>query len=166
MFGYVNELFTYGWRLWICIAFILLLFEGIDPGTLAPVFLAIGAFATAIFVYLHGYLYFAEDMYVGAQLLFFAAASLFSLYVIRPLLVPALLNQGDRDVNAETKGEGQMASIVSGFDSASNGIVMFQGTTWRARSINGEPLSQKEGRVKVVKIEGTEILVEETEDWG
>ena len=146
-------LVAYGWRFWLCSAFILLLFEGVDPGTLAPVFLAIGAFITASAV--------AALPHAGPdiQLLIFSAASLFSLFFLRPVFIKGVMGKSDRDISKEMSGEGQAAKISSGFNGSAEGVVIFQGTEWKARTEDMSPIDAGTGYVSVVRRDSSHLIV-------
>jgi membrane protein implicated in regulation of membrane protease activity len=139
------------WIAWVVGALILAVGEIFTPGLffLGPIALAAVAAAIAA----------AAGLDVTLQVLVFAAASLASLAVLRPLArahlhMPAALRTGTAAL------EGTHAIVLQRVDQ-NGGLVRIGGEDWSARAFMPDQTIEPGARVEVVKIEGATALVYE-----
>ena len=77
---FLYDLLIEGWKLWLIVGIVFFFAEGSNPGTFAFFFGGLGALATALMC-----CFFPIIAKSGTwQLLIFAAASLLSLFLLRP----------------------------------------------------------------------------------
>jgi membrane protein implicated in regulation of membrane protease activity len=139
------------WIAWVVAALILAVGEIFTPGLffLGPIALAAVAAAIAA----------AAGLDVTLQVLVFAATSLASLAVLRPLArahlhMPAALRTGTAAL------EGAHAIVLQRVDQ-DGGLVRIGGEDWSARAFMPDQTIEPGTRVEVVKIEGATALVYE-----
>jgi membrane protein implicated in regulation of membrane protease activity len=139
------------WIAWVVASLILAVGEIFTPGLffLGPI--ALAAIAAAIAA--------AAGLDVALQVLVFAATSLASLAVLRPLArahlhMPAALRTGTAAL------EGTHAIVLQRVDQ-NGGLVRIGGEDWTARAFMPDQTIEPGTRVEVVKIEGATALVYE-----
>jgi membrane protein implicated in regulation of membrane protease activity len=139
------------WIAWVVASLILAVGEIFTPGLffLGPI--ALAAIAAAIAA--------AAGLDVTLQVLVFAATSLASLAVLRPLArahlhMPAALRTGTAAL------EGAHAIVLQRVDQ-NGGLVRIGGEDWTARAFMPDQTIEPGTRVEVVKIEGATALVYE-----
>jgi membrane protein implicated in regulation of membrane protease activity len=139
------------WIAWVVASLILAVGEIFTPGLffLGPI--ALAAIAAAIAA--------AAGLDVTLQVLVFAATSLASLAVLRPLArahlhMPAALRTGTAAL------EGTHAIVLQRVDQ-NGGLVRIGGEDWTARAFMPDQTIEPGTRVEVVKIEGATALVYE-----
>jgi membrane protein implicated in regulation of membrane protease activity len=139
------------WIAWVVASLILAVGEIFTPGLffLGPI--ALAAIAAAIAA--------AAGLDVALQVLVFAATSLASLAVLRPLArahlhMPAALRTGTAAL------EGAHAIVLQRVDQ-NGGLVRIGGEDWTARAFMPDQTIEPGTRVEVVKIEGATALVYE-----
>ena len=125
------------WRIWCAAAVMLLTLEAVTPGFLLACFSA-GAFAAAA-----ASLKYGEEV----QLCVFAAASVMSVLLLRPVAV-RLLSRSDLKTNADAIA-GKSGVVLA------NGYARVDGLDWR---IDGEPLPEGT-RVTVISVGGATVKV-------
>ena len=146
-----------GWRAWLIAGFLLLMAEGLNPGTFALFFCGFGALATA------GLCFLLPGLDPAAQLLSFAAMSLLSLAFLRPRLARAFL----KDAPGPVPGDGGVGRALSGFGASPEGTVQFQGTEWRAATRDRRPAAIAPGDpVAVTGRDGLTLFVAPLDGTG
>jgi membrane protein implicated in regulation of membrane protease activity len=139
------------WIAWVVAALILAVGEIFTPGLFFLGTIALAEVAAAIAA--------AAGLDVTLQVLVFAAASLASLAVLRPLArahlhMPAALRTGTAAL------EGAHAIVLQRVDQ-DGGLVRIGGEDWSARAFMPDQTIEPGTRVEVVKIEGATALVYE-----
>jgi membrane protein implicated in regulation of membrane protease activity len=139
------------WIAWVVAALILAVGEIFTPGLVFLGPIALAAVAAAIAA--------AAGLDVTLQVLVFAATSLASLAVLRPLArahlhMPAALRTGTAAL------EGAHAIVLQRVDQ-DGGLVRIGGEDWSARAFMPDQTIEPGTRVEVVKIEGATALVYE-----
>jgi membrane protein implicated in regulation of membrane protease activity len=139
------------WIAWVVASLILAVGEIFTPGLFCLGPIALAAIAAAIAA--------AAGLDVTLQVLVFAATSLASLAVLRPLArahlhMPAALRTGTAAL------EGAHAIVLQRVDQ-NGGLVRIGGEDWTARAFMPDQTIEPGTRVEVVKIEGATALVYE-----
>ena len=131
------------WWIWVLAAFLLLAIE------FASTTLHIGLFAVgALFVAL--LVAFGVHMPLWTQLLVFTVASLFALFVLRPILVRKLKLNVSKPVDQIV---GETAVALDDIATGSLGKAELRGTTWSARNVGAAAVARGQ-RCTVAAIEG------------
>ena len=143
MMEFLFSILAEGWRAWLIAGIVLLLAEGLNPGTFALFFCGVGALVTAALCRV------MPELDPTAQLLAFAGASSLSLLLLRPRLKRALLKDAP-NLAADAEGLGTVVKVLSGFGGSPEGTVHFQGTEWRAATSDRRPLEAGAGGSVVV----------------
>ncbi len=134
---------------WISALVILIIVEAATT-QLVTIWFAFGAFGALL-----ANLFDAQDW---LQWVIFIALSFISLLATRPL-VKKFTKKKIQPTNAD-RNIGEQAIVLEDIDNtAGKGSVNVKGTTWTARSLNGEHI-EKDSRVIIRKIEGVKLLVE------
>ncbi len=139
----------YAWVLWL-VAFVLcLVLEGVTPGALVSVWLAVGAFVALLSS-------FVTDSF-GLQVVIFLVVSFVTFALIRPL-AKKLFGPKLEPTNAD-RLVGETAVVTQTIDNlAAVGQVQVKGRLWTARSAEDTPIPEG-ARVKVLRIEGVKVIV-------
>jgi membrane protein implicated in regulation of membrane protease activity len=144
------------WKFWLVVGIVFLLAEGVTPGTFALFFGGVGALATAWGCYL-----FPALARRGTwQLLAFAAASLLSLFLLRPLILRLL--RSDVKLDGPDAFLGKQARVLSTLRKSGleTGRVLFEGAEWSAAPGEGCADEIPAGSVvEVIKVEGLTLRV-------
>jgi membrane protein implicated in regulation of membrane protease activity len=147
------------WQVWIVSAVLLLVAELFAPGFwLASV--AIGCLAAGI----------AGLLPIGlfGQTLVFAAATVGSLFGLRPVLVRRLLHARGMEVRTNVEAlVGKTGVVTKAFDPVTRqGRVQVEGEDWRGALLEGGPVGGAAGalppgtRVVVVQVDGSTLIVD------
>jgi inner membrane protein len=131
------------WWIWVVAGFALLALEFAST-TLHLGLFAVGAFVVAILVGL------GLDLPVWAQLLIFTGVSMFSLLVLRPILLRKL--RLDTPVTVDSI-VGEQAVTLDDIGVAGLGKAELRGSTWSARNV-GETALMRGQRCIVAAVEG------------
>lgn len=137
------------WLIWGVLALLLLILELLTSGFL------LGCFGMAALL---SALTAAVGLSLAWQLLFFAAGSLITLYLLRPMLLK--LQGGKPDTRTGMDALlGKTARVVEAINNQEGkGYVMIDGDTWRAISLDDEPIAK--GRtVLIVRYESIVVYV-------
>ena len=149
------------WQLWVVASALLLVAEMFTPGFwLASV--ALGCLAAAV----------ASIFPVGlaGQGLVFTAATLGSLFGLRPVLVRRYLHAPGRQIRTNMDAlVGKSGIVTRGFDPVTRlGRVKVEGEDWRGTLLEGGALLEPGARVMVVQVDGSTLVVEQEvgESWA
>lgn len=138
------------WHIWLIIVFICLIMEIFIPSFILFNF-GIGA--------LVGSLAAGLGLSVEWQIILFSAGTLFSFFLIRPVIKRFAYS---RSHNVSTNVDamiGKKARVVEPIDNPnSQGRVILDGDDWKARSITGEQIAAGEV-VEIVRIESIILIV-------
>ncbi len=141
------------WHIWILLGIAFLVIEVITAEFLLGTF-AVGSFGGSLAAYLGGSLPW--------QLTGFILVAMIAFFTIRPLLVQQLKRSSDfrgTNVDALMGSTGRVLEEIDG--DKGTGQVQIQGQTWRALSIDGEPIAE-DSRVEVLDIRGIKLVVRKT----
>lgn len=137
------------WHWWMYAAIILFIIELFTPGFIVAC-LGIGSVIASLIAYI--------GLDLDAQLMGFAASTLLSLFVIRPMLY----NKKGAEDKIQTNTEaliGRKARVTEAINSTLNtGRVSIDGDVWRAKSDNGETI-EINNQVQVLSINSTIVTV-------
>lgn len=141
------------WQIWIVAAALLLVAEMFNPGFwLASV--AIGCLAAGL----------AGILPIGlfGQILVFAAATVGSLFGLRPVLVRRFLHARGMEVRTNVEAlVGKSGVVVQEFDPVTRlGRVKVEGEDWRSALLEGNEPLEPGTRVMVVQVDGSTLVVE------
>jgi membrane protein implicated in regulation of membrane protease activity len=148
------------WQLWVVASALLLVAEMFTPGFwLASV--AVGCLAAGL----------ASFFPVGlaGQVLVFTAATLGSLFGLRPVLVRRFLHAPGHEVRTNMEAlVGKAGIVTKGFDPVTRlGRVKVEGEDWRGALLEGGALLEPGARVMVVQVDGSTLVVDKEagESW-
>lgn len=137
--------------IWLIAMVILLIVEAMVPG-LISIWFAIGALAALISALFHAP--------VWLQLVWFFAISILTLVLTRPL-VKKYVNSRVTPTNADVV-IGKDAVVTERIDNLhSQGAVMLDGKVWTARTEKEQVTVEAGETVRVLRIEGVKLIVEE-----
>lgn len=137
------------------IAFVLLLVIEIITVGLTTVWFAAGALAAFIVSLI--------TSNILVQILVFLIVSLGTLFMIRPVAV-RYLNQNREKTNVDSI-IGRSAIVTGAIDNLrAEGTVNVSGQEWTARSVDDSVKIAKDSRVKIIKIQGVKLIVEEEKE--
>ena len=137
--------------IWLIAMVILLIVEAMVPG-LISIWFAIGALAALISALFHAP--------VWLQLVWFFAISILTLVLTRPL-VKKYVNSRVTPTNADVV-IGKDAVVTECIDNLhSQGAVMLDGKVWTARTEKEQVTVEAGETVRVLRIEGVKLIVEE-----
>ncbi len=137
--------------IWLIAMVILLIVEAMVPG-LISIWFAIGALAALISALFHAP--------VWLQLVWFFAISILTLVLTRPL-VKKYVNSRVTPTNADVV-IGKDAVVKERIDNLhSQGAVMLDGKVWTARTEKEQVTVEAGETVRVLRIEGVKLIVEE-----
>jgi inner membrane protein len=146
------------WFMWAIIGFVCIGLEIVMPGFVI-FFFGIGGLLTAICSLVP----FISDI-LWLQVLIFIALSVMSLLFLRRHFSRIFLGSifDSRKGNAEEDGVGKIAEVIETVGSIVEGRIRFQGTTWKARSREGDIQVGK--KVRILSREGITYIVESIGD--
>lgn len=137
--------------IWLIAMVILLIVEAMVPG-LISIWFAIGALAALISALFHAP--------VWLQMVWFFAISILTLVLTRPL-VKKYVNSRVTPTNADVV-IGKDAVVTERIDNLhSQGAVMLDGKVWTARTEKEQVTVEAGETVRVLRIEGVKLIVEE-----
>ncbi len=138
---------------WLVLMVVLLVVEGMAPG-LVSIWFAIGALAAMISAMLHAPLWL--------QVLWFVVVSTVSLVLTRPL-AKKYVNARTTRTNADM-AIGKDCVVTETIDNVrGTGAVTVGGKIWTARMAAPDGHAEKGAVLKVLRIEGVKLIVEEKE---
>ena len=142
-----------GWKLWLIIAIIFFMAEGVNAGTFALFFGGVGALATAAACCV-----FPAVAESGMfQLLLFAAMSISSLLLLRPAILR--FTQSGEKLGGPDACVGKHAKALTVLNK-DGGRVLFDGTEWAAERAEDCVDEISPGSVvEVIKMDGLTLLV-------
>ena len=139
----------YAWVLWLGAFVVCLVLEGVTPGALVSVWLAVGALVAMLCS-------FVIDSF-GLQVVIFLVVSFVTFALIRPL-AKKWFGPKLEPTNAD-RLVGETAVVTQAIDNlAAVGQVQVKGRLWTARSAEDTPIPEGT-RVKVLRIEGVKVIV-------
>lgn len=147
---------AFGWgasmsAIWLIAMVLLLIVEALVPG-LVSIWFALGALAALISSLFHAPLWL--------QLTWFFAVSILSLVLTRPF-VRKYVNSRVTPTNADMV-LGKDAVVTERIDNLhGQGAVMLEGKVWTARTKQDNVIVESGEKVRVIKIEGVKLIVEE-----
>lgn len=145
----INDILASAFTLWAALAVILLVVELSTAGFFIVCF-SIGAAAAAIGALFGGF---------ALQLVLFIAFSALSICTVRPFALKYLhRNEVNRPSNADAM-IGHIGTVSEPIAANGYGRVAIDGSDWKAKTANGEPVARGE-RVKIVGRESIIITVE------
>jgi len=145
----INYIPTNLWLIWAAVAVVLLVVE-LTTGGFYIVCFSIGAVAAAIGALFGGFV---------LQLVLFIAFSALSICTVRPFALKYLhRNEVNRPSNADAM-IGHVGTVSEPIEANGYGRVAIDGSDWKAKTANGEPVAWGE-RIKVVGRESIIITVE------
>jgi len=137
------------WHWWMYAAIILFIIELFTPGFIVAC-LGIGSVIASLIAYI--------GLDLDAQLMGFAASTLLSLFVIRPILYNKKGDENKIQTNTEAL-IGRKARVTETINSTINtGRVSIDGDVWRAKSVDGETI-EINNQVQVLSINSTIVTV-------
>ena len=146
--------------MWLIIGIILLLAEGVNPGTFAIFFGGVGALVTAAVCYVFPIV--AESG--STQLLIFAAMSFSSLMLLRPWILRLTPNKAKLDGCSAYMGKQAKTLTHLRKDGLKTGRVFFDGTEWPAVPSEEYDEIPAGSTVEIVKREGLTFHVRPKDD--
>lgn len=139
----------WAWVLWLAAFVLCLVLEGLTPGALVSVWLAVGALVAMLSS-------FITDSF-GLQVVVFLLVSFVTFALIRPL-AKKLFGPKLEPTNAD-RLVGEAAVVTQTIDNlAAEGQVQVKGRLWTARSAEDTPIPAGT-QVKVLRIEGVKVIV-------
>lgn len=141
--------------LWVIILIIMIVAELMTLG-LTTIWFAGGAIA--------GLIAAAAGANVYIQIILFIVVSIILMLAIRPW-ARKHFNHGREKTNAQSL-IGQTGIVIEAIDNVrAEGRVTIRGMEWAARNVVDEPIA-KDAQVKVLKISGVKLIVEEEKEIG
>ena len=139
---------------WLAAAILLLIVEGLAPG-LVSIWFALGALAAMISSML--------DAPFWLQVVWFMLVSIVSLLLTRPL-AKKYVNGRAVPTNADM-AVGQDCVVTEAIDNVRGcGAVSVGGKIWTARMLRPDGTAEKGAILRVVRIEGVKLIVEESNE--
>lgn len=139
------------WAIWTIVGLILVALEIVTPAFLMGA-LAVAAFVTALFA--------ALGLSLTWQLVIFAAAAIITLAALRPVVLKYFSRGTSEDVDPLARMVGKSGRVQVGIDNKQGvGRVAAKGSTWAARSEDGEPIAA-DTPVRIVAVDGLTLIVE------
>lgn len=152
---FIYQILLEGWKLWLIIGILFFLAEGVNAGTFALFFGGLGAWITALICYFS----FSVTESGTLQLLIFAGTSLLSLYALRPAVM-RMLHIKDTSNPGSFEGKTARTLTVLRKTGVETGLVLFEGTEWRAIPSEGAPDEIAAGTiVSITVVEGLTLYV-------
>ena len=140
---------------WLAAAIVLLIVEGLAPG-LVSIWFALGALAAMISSML--------DAPLWLQVVWFMLVSIVSLLLTRPL-AKKYVNGRAVPTNADM-AVGQDCVVTEAIDNVRGcGAVSVGGKIWTARMAQPDGTAAKGAILRVVRIEGVKLIVEESNEF-
>lgn len=140
--------------MWMALVIIFLVIELITVG-LTTIWLAGGALVAFILA--------AVGAGFGLQLAAFFVVSFVLIYFTRPFAVKYL---NPRRTRTNSEGLiGEIVKVTKRIDNrAAEGTALVNGLEWSARAVSDDQIIEKDTLVKVVRIEGVKLIVEQVTD--
>ncbi|MBN1822886.1 MAG: NfeD family protein [Endomicrobiales bacterium] len=134
------------WSFWVIASVVLLIVEIITPGAFFFACLGIGAAATALVS--------VFKLGIFIEVLTFCAASILSIYMIRPIAKRFFVVSSQKsNVDALI---GEKVQVTEKIDPPNHGFVKVQGELWRAES---DAKHEQGEMVEITAVEGTRVKV-------
>lgn len=138
--------------LWLVLFVIFIVAEVATVGALVSIWFCVGSLAAMVAA--------RAGTSLIVQVTVFLVVS-FALLVLTKPFIKKVLKQKSEPTNADAI-IGQIGVVVEEIDNfAEKGAVKIDGKIWTARSIDSAKGIQKDSKVKIVKIQGVKVLVEE-----
>jgi len=158
----LGEFLNEAWKIWLAIALLLLISEGINPGTFAVSFGGVGALVNVVICFISPG--FAGN--VTLQILAFSGVTVFSLCFLRPIFV-RLIHRESKNSSPNIHAGKKAKTITPLRKNHFDGRVLFEGTEWQA--VLAEEFQEDipvNRMVEVVKREGLTLVIKPQESPG
>lgn len=139
------------WLLWLIVSILCLIFEMVSS-TFYILCLAIGAFFACLSSFI--------GIPLWSQVLFFAIASLISIFAIRPFALSFLHKGEDKRKSNVDALIGRIGIVIEKIEAEGNGYIKVDGDEWKAVSSNGMSISQGT-KVKILSMNSIIATVQE-----
>lgn len=139
-------------NIWLVLFVVFVVAEVVTAGALVSIWFCIGALAAMVTA--------KSGAPVLVQVVVFLLVSVALLILTKPF-IKKVLKQKNEPTNADAI-IGRVGVVVEDIDNfEEKGAVKIDGKLWTARSVENGKAIQKDSRVKIIKIQGVKVLVEE-----